>query len=157
MSDEQLRTHTYDYQAPVIPAYTAAGLFYSFYWMVPFWITEFIIHCVKGRAFEDGVSDADWVVLFFWLVFEIGQNFCAITSIKKAECVLCNPFWLYLLFAILGIFFTVYMLAIGNTVLFIEMVTCIITVIIQCVLFIGTIISFIISSRSPRINPGEYQ
>lgn len=158
MSTEgKLQPQSYDYKAPALPAYTAAGLHYICFWMIPFWITEFTMYCVKSRAFQDGVSDGDWVVLFLWLVFEIMENFLGRTSIKKAECVLCSPFWLYLLFSIMTIFFTIYMIAIVNTVMMIEMVTCLVTVIIEVVMLLGVIASFVMSSRAPRINPGEYQ
>ena len=157
MREEELAARGYDYQVPSFPAYVAWGLNYTFIWMVPFWITEFIMYLFKARACEDGVGVGDWVVIFLWLIFEVLQNFLARTSIKIAECVLCTPFWLYLLFSILQIFFTVYMIVLAKIVLFIELVTCVITVIIQVVMFFGTLISFIMATRNPSINTAEYQ
>jgi hypothetical protein len=148
---------TYEYKAPTIPALTAAGLYYWYLWAGPYWITEFIIFTVKDRVIEDGVSDGDWVILFFWLIFEVIGTYLGNRGIQRAEWVITSPIWLFILFAILRCFFTGWIFKSCNVVLFFEQITSIITLIAQIVLILGTFISFVMSSKGIGVNPGEYQ
>lgn len=141
----------YNYKAPAFPAIVAFALHYVYFWMVPYWILQFIIYLCKDRLIDDGVSTADWVFLFLWVLFAVFSNFLAERSIKQTQCTACSPFWFYIIFDIVSIFFTVYFIILANVVLFFEFVTSVITIIIQGLLFIGTFVSFIIVTRAKKI------
>ena len=149
MKEEEVQS--YRYQAPALPALVAAGHNYTFYWMVPFWICEFLIFWMKDQMLENGVEAGDWVVLVLWAITQIISNNLAIRSIKHPDCSIYSPIWFYILLAILSIFFTIYFLALCATVLFLEMIFCIITLIIQIVFFVGTIISLFIQGHPTQI------
>lgn len=141
----------YSYKAPVFPPIVACALHYAYFWMVPYWITEFIIYLVKDRLIDDGVGTFDWVCLLLWPVFAVFSNFLAERSVKQTQCTACSPFWFYIIFDIVSIFFTCYMCILANIVLFFELVTSIITIVIQAFLFIGTFISFCMVTKPRKI------
>lgn len=141
----------YSYKAPVFPPIVACALHYTYFWMVPYWITEFIIYLCKNRLIEKGVEGWDWAFLFLWVVFAVISNFLAERSIKQTQCTALSPFWFYIVFELVSIVGTFYIALLASSVLFIEFVTSIITVIIQVLLFIGTIASFCIVTKAKKI------
>jgi hypothetical protein len=156
MRDDALVTND-ESKAPTIPALTAAGLHYWYIWAVPYWITEFITFLVKDRLFEHGVSNGDWVILFFWPIFEVLGTWLGRRGLHRAEWVITSPIWLFILFAIVRCFLTGWIFKSCNTVLLIEQITSLITLTAQIVLILGTFISFIMSTKGIGVNPGEYQ
>ncbi|OHS99432.1 hypothetical protein TRFO_08351 [Tritrichomonas foetus] len=143
----------YTYKVPAFPAYVACVLHYTYFWMVPYWITQFIIFCTKGRLLERGVALADWIILFLWAIAAVLGNFLAERSVKQTQCAVCSPFWFFIIIDIVSIFFTVYFIALSNTILFFEFITSVITLILQCLLFVGTFISFCIVTRPIKVKP----
>ncbi|OHT16450.1 hypothetical protein TRFO_02714 [Tritrichomonas foetus] len=142
--------HTYEYKVPAIPAYIAFALNYSYFWMVPYWIAEFILFCVKDRLVRNGVGTGDWVILFLWVIAQPVSTILGISSIKQGSCQLCSPFWFYILIGIISIFFTIYIASLVNTILLLEIILSVITIIIQIILFFGTSISFFIQMSPPK-------
>lgn len=143
----------YSYKVPAFPAIVGCALQYAYFWMVPFWITQFIIFCCKERLLDDGVSSADWAILFCWIIANVFSNFLGEKSVKQTQCSICSPFWFYIIFQIVGIFFTVYFIILSNTCLFFELITSVITLVVQAFLFIGTFISFCIVTKARKIKP----
>jgi hypothetical protein len=145
------------YKTPALPAYTAWGLYHASFWMIPYWISEFIILCVKDRMLEDGVGGFDWIALFFWLIAEVIGNYLAIRAIRRADWTITSPVWFFILVTLLRCFLTFWLFVGANTVLRFEVIVGVITVILQIVLFLATIISVGIYSRDIIIQPAEYQ
>ena len=94
---------TLEYRAPAIPAYVAYAINYSYFWMVPYWIAEFIIYNAKARLTRNGVAPGDWAILFLWVIGQFFSNILAISSIKQGLCQLCSPFWFYILIGIVRV------------------------------------------------------
>jgi hypothetical protein len=151
MSDE-VRNQANEYKPPQLPAYTAVSLHYWYFWAVPYWITEFILFCIKGRVLEDGVSDGDWVILFLWLIAEVFGCYMSIRSIQKIDF---GAILLFVLCAFARAFFTIYIFKICSTILFIELVTSVITLIGQILLILSTAISIFLSNRGLGIRPAD--
>lgn len=141
----------YSYKAPAFPPIVACALHYTYFWMVPYWITQFIIYLCKERLIDNGVADQDWAFLFLWVVFAVISNFLAERSIKQTQCTACSPFWFFIIFDIVSVFMSFYFIFLASTILFFEFVTTIITIIIQVLLFIGTFISFCFVTKARKI------
>ena len=142
---------TYEYRIPRIPAYSAFLQYHIYLYTTPYWISEFLIFIVKDNLARNGVSSADWVILFFWLIAQTLSRYLGIQSIKQGTCSLLSYFLYYVLIAILSIFFTIYLMALANTILLFEIIFSVITVILQCILFLGTCISFIIQISPSKV------
>lgn len=132
----------FDYRVPAIPAYTANILNHLFLVTTPYWIAEFIIYCVKGRMIRKGVLPVDWFILFFWLISNTLATTFGISSIRRSKC--GYKIVLYLLCAILCVFFTIYIVSLSSTILLVEFILSIVMLIVQILTLIATIISFLI-------------
>jgi hypothetical protein len=145
------------YKTPALPAYTAWAIYYASFWLIPYWISEFIILCVKERMLEDGVGPFDWIALFFWLIAEIIGNYLATRAIRCADWTITSPVWFFILLTFFRCFLTFWLFIGANTVLRFEVITGVVTVVMQILLFFGTVISVGIYSRDITIQPAEYQ
>jgi hypothetical protein len=95
---------------------------------------------VKKPLFEDGVGAIDSIAVFFWLVSEILGNYLAMRAIRRADWTITSPIWFFILLTLFRCFLRFWIFLGANTVLLFEVIVGVVTVVIQILLFLGTLI-----------------
>lgn len=135
--------------APLFPALVALLLHKSYYWMVPYWVVLLFFYAVKSYILTSGVSGLDWFFLFLWVPAQILSTFFGIRFIKLPGNTF---FWVFFVCSIISVMLTVYFVTITSTVLFLEYVMSIITVIVQACIDILTIAAAFTKYQSTKIH-----
>jgi hypothetical protein len=136
------------YKAPWLPGHVAALVVYSPFWLVPYWIIEFLVFFSKSHLLQDGVAPEDWFFLFAWLLVASLAHFCACRAIRRGDWVLSSPIWVFIGLTILGCFISIWIGMLARTILRVEQIISIITFIIQAILGVLTVASVAVASSA---------
>lgn len=150
MKDEEGTVVTTSYRAKLLPAIVATSFYYSFYWMVPYWITEFIIFLVKGRILEEGTKPVDWFLLFFWIFFELIMIVMGLMTFRLPKC---THLIFFVLTSIGAFLFSIAIITWVNVTLYIEVILTVITIIIQLLELILGIIVCVMQRGPMKVTP----
>ena len=146
MEENTSKSH---YSPPVFPTISALFIYYAYYWLVPYWIIEFIILLCKNHLFSDGAAAIDWFSLFAFVITQTCMEYFGFQTLRLPSC---GYFWGFIITGVLSIFFTAWTMSLANIVLFFEFLISLFTLIILILLLIMVIVSFIILRQPQRIN-----
>lgn len=150
MSDSEIQIkQTKFHDSPsIFPALSAFVVKYSYYWLVPYWCIEFLINLCKDRVLSEGVAPVDWVCLIGLVAT---ASFMVFFGLQTLRLPACGFLWGFIITSLLSIFFTAWTMTLANTVLFLEFVFTILTLILLIIKFVMVIISFFILRQPQRI------